>query len=60
LLIQDLDKEDDIPAGYTKAKAETVHTIHMEEQKKKKKKDKEKTKKLAMFGFEGELDQGAA
>jgi U6 snRNA-associated Sm-like protein LSm1 len=55
-----LDKEDDVPQGYEKADAQTVHTIYMEEARKKKKRDKEKMKKLAGLGFEGEMDQGTA
>lgn len=56
---QDLDKEDDIPAGYTEENAEKVHTMFMEEEKKKKKREKEKKMKLSKFGFEGELDLAA-
>ncbi|QDS73998.1 hypothetical protein FKW77_008698 [Venturia effusa] len=55
----DLDKEDDIPPGYTKEDPEKVHTMHMEEQKKKKRRDKEKNKKLSKYGFEGDLDLAA-
>ncbi|TID24059.1 putative small nuclear ribonucleo protein [Venturia nashicola] len=55
----DLDKEDDIPAGYTQEDAETVHAMFMEEDKKKKKREKEKKKALAKYGFEGDLDLAA-
>ncbi|KAE9962762.1 hypothetical protein BLS_010052 [Venturia inaequalis] len=55
----DLDREDDIPAGYTEENAEVVHAMYMEEEQKKKKREKAKKKALAKLGFEGELDLSA-
>lgn len=53
-LLQDLDKEDDVPAAYQQATLEQVFDIHRQEQTAKKKQEKSKQKKLAAFGFEGE------
>jgi U6 snRNA-associated Sm-like protein LSm1 len=50
----DLDKDDDIPAGYEKASAEIVHALAKELERKRRRAEKRKVGLLRGEGFEGE------
>jgi len=50
----DLDKDDDIPAGYEQADLKVVEKLEKEMKRTIARKDKSRLKKLAELGFEGE------
>jgi len=50
----DLDKDDDIPAGFEKSEFKTVQKLAKERKVAEKIREKSRLKKLASLGFEGE------
>jgi U6 snRNA-associated Sm-like protein LSm1 len=50
----DLDKDDDIPAGYEKASVELVHTLAKELERKRRRDEKRNVGLLKGEGFESE------
>lgn len=50
----DLDKDDDIPAGFEKGEFKTVQKLAKERKAAEKIREKGRLKKLASLGFEGE------
>lgn len=53
--IQDLDKDEEMPEPYRLAPVQEVFELHKQEQARKKKLEKVRSRKLAAFGFEGEI-----
>lgn len=54
LRVQDLDKDDYVPAPFELASVEKVFALKKAEDVERKKVDKRKQRKLAAYGFEGE------
>ncbi|KAK8217374.1 hypothetical protein M8818_001627 [Zalaria obscura] len=51
----DLDKDEEMPEPYRLAPVQEVFELHKQEQARKKKLEKVRSRKLAAFGFEGEI-----
>ena len=52
--MQDLDKDDYVPAPYRKVSAEEAHALKIKQTQEKKQPDKIRAKKLQELGFEAE------
>lgn len=56
--MQDLDRDDEVPPGFTAGTVQEVLALQAKEEEERKHREKIKTVKLKAYGFEGDKAEG--